>query len=255
VEYREKNNIVRNDFMQLLIDLKNNIKNGDNGDHGSSQHDGKGLTMEEIAAQAFVFFIAGYETSSTTMTYCLFELALNQDVQDKVRQEVNAVLEKYDGKLTYDAIMEMKYMRQVIDETLRKYPPVPLLNRKCVEDYQIPETDLTIERNTAVIISVLGLHHDAEYFPDPENFDPDRFTEENKSKIKPFTYLPFGEGPRNCIGIRFGVMQAKVGLAVLLKNYKFSLNTKTQIPLQVNPFSFILSPLKDIWLNVTKIEE
>lgn len=107
VEYREKNNYQRNDFMQLLIHLKNNY--GENG---------KGLTLDEIAAQAFVFFIAGFETSSTSMTYALYELSIHPEIQNRARNEVQAVLKQHGGKLTYEGIQEMKYLGQIIDGTL-----------------------------------------------------------------------------------------------------------------------------------------
>lgn len=105
VEYRENNNYRRNDFMQLLIDLKNS-------------ENGNGLTLEELAAQAFVFFLAGFETSSTAMTYALYELSLHQKIQDKAREEVRNVLKKYDGNLTYEAMHEMKYLGQIVDGKL-----------------------------------------------------------------------------------------------------------------------------------------
>jgi cytochrome P450 family 6 len=196
VSYREKNNYTRKDFLQLLIDLKNNKLAEDEG----YKHDGDTLSIEEIAAQSFVFFIAGFETSSTTMTFALYELSKHQELQDKVRNEVNTVLAKYGGKITYEAIQEMKYMDQVINETLRKYPPLPLLTRKCVRDYKIPGTDLIIEKGTGILIPVLGIHYDKEYYPDPEKFDPERFTEENKKSRHHYAHLPFGEGPRICIG-------------------------------------------------------
>jgi cytochrome P450 family 6 len=85
-------------------------------------------------------------------------------------------------------------------ETLRKYPPLPLLDRICLQDYKVPERDLIIEKNTPVYIALLGLHRDPEYYPDPEHYDPERFTEENKRLQTPYTYLPFGDGPHNCIG-------------------------------------------------------
>lgn len=107
VAYREQNNIKRNDFMDLLINLKNNPATSEHG----------GLTIEEIAAQAFVFFLAGFETSSTTLTYCLYELGLehNKHIQDKARNEIFTVLSKYNGELTYDAINEMVYIEQIIN--------------------------------------------------------------------------------------------------------------------------------------------
>lgn len=85
-------------------------------------------------------------------------------------------------------------------ETLRKYPPITFLNRQCVKDYKLPDMEVQISKGTAVVISVLGLHHDPEYFPDPDVFDPERFSEGKKSLIKSFSYLPFGDGPRACIG-------------------------------------------------------
>jgi len=245
VKYREANDVDRKDMMKLLIDIKNNRS-------GEGQT-GDGLTMEELAAQAFVFFFAGFETSSTTMTFCLYELAKNQEIQQKVRDEVNHVLSKHNGEITYDSIMDMKYMNQVIDETLRKYPPVPFITRESVQDYNVPNMDLTLSKGTHVIIPIMGLHYDAEYFPNPETFDPERFSEENRHQIPPFTFMPFGEGPRICIGLRFGLMQTKVGLSILLKNYKFSINKKTVQPIFMDPYSFILTSKTGIFLDAEKL--
>lgn len=108
IEVREKNNIKRNDFMNMLIELKNNGKlEGDSSSVGS-------ITFDELAAQAFVFFGAGFETSSTTMSYTLYELSLNHDIQNKAREEVLRVLEKYDGVMSYEAVTDMKYIEQII---------------------------------------------------------------------------------------------------------------------------------------------
>jgi cytochrome P450 family 6 len=249
VSYRENNNYTRKDFLQLLIDLKNNKLAEDEG----YKHDGNTLSIEEIAAQSFVFFIAGFETSSTTMTFALYELSKHPELQDKVREEVNTVLAKHEGKITYDAIQEMKYMDQVINETLRKYPAVPLLTRKCVRDYKIPGEDLIIEKGTTILISILGIHYDKEYYSDPEKFDPERFTEENKNSRHHYAHLPFGEGPRMCIGMRFGLMQSKMGLSSLLKNYKFTVNKKTIEPLKMKVKSFIPTAEGEIWLDAEKI--
>lgn len=106
VKYREENDVRRNDFMQLLIDMKNS----------STQSDP--FTIEQLAAQAFIFFLGGFETSSTTGTFCLLELALNETVQEKARKEVLEVLKRHDGKVTYEAVQEMKYLSQVIDGEL-----------------------------------------------------------------------------------------------------------------------------------------
>lgn len=91
------------------------------------------------------------------------------------------------------------------------YPALPSLNRECTEDYKIPDTDVLIEKGTRVMISILGLHHDPEYFPDPEKFEPERFSDENKNDIRPYTYLPFGDGPRNCLGMQLLVLRKLFG--------------------------------------------
>ncbi|KAJ3644190.1 hypothetical protein Zmor_026860 [Zophobas morio] len=256
VKYREENNIYRKDFMHLLLQLKNRGKLVDDDSVLSEENEKKqhvSLTVNEIAAQSFVFFLAGYETSSTTMTFCLFELASNPDIQEKLRKEVQEVLERHENKLTYDAIMEMHYMEQVVNETLRKYPPLPNLSRICTKNYTVPGTNLVIEKGTAVLIPVMGIHHDPEYYPNPEKFDPERFSDVNKKERHSCAFIPFGEGPRICIGLRFGMLQTKVGLSVLLKNYKFSLNSKTQLPLKFNPTTFILSPVGGMWLDYMKL--
>lgn len=107
IKYRQENNVVRKDFLQLLMDIKS--------DSEEYKGDGNTLTTNEIAAQCFVFFLAGFETSATTMTFALFELANNQKFQDKVRNEICEVLQKHEGKITYDSINDMHYMGQVID--------------------------------------------------------------------------------------------------------------------------------------------
>ncbi|KAF2896447.1 hypothetical protein ILUMI_09727 [Ignelater luminosus] len=257
IRYREENNVLRKDFMHLMIQLKNNIKIEDE-DHiqelkSKESTKEMSLTEEQVAAEAFVFFVAGFETSSTTLTFCLYEFASNPDIQEKLRQEVKEVLARHEGKLTYDAIMDMPYMDKCINETLRKYPPIPTIGRICTEAYRIPDTDVVIEKGTILFIPVAGIHYDPEYYADPEKFDPERFSPENKADRHNFAWLGFGEGPRACIGIRFGLMQIKVALSILLQHYRFSLNSKTRIPLVLDPVMFFPTAKGGIWLNAEKI--
>jgi cytochrome P450 family 6 len=187
VEYREKNpQVNRQDFMNLLVQLKN---------EGA-------VTIEQIAAQSFIFFLAGYETSSSTMTYCLYEFSVDEDIQEKARQSVKDVLDKHGNQLTYDAVSDMHYLEQCVDETLRKYPVVSNLQRTPIKDYKIPNSNVVIPKGQPVWVPVHAIHWDEEIYPQPEKFDPDRFTQEAKSKRHQFAYLPFGEGPRICIGMR-----------------------------------------------------
>lgn len=257
VEHREKNNVKRNDFLQLLIQLKNKgllddeEKTDDqNNETNKNTETAEGMSMNCLAAQAFVFFLAGFETSSTTMTFCLYEMAINPDIQEVLRNEIDTVLKKHDGNISYEAIQEMTYLDKVVSETLRKYPPLPMLSRECSRPYKIPGTDIVLEKGVLVFIPVTALHYDSKYYPEPDRFDPERFSEEEKQKRHHYVYLPFGEGPRICIGMRFGLMQTKVGLVSVLSKYQISVSEKTPIPLVMNAKSFIPSPVGGMWLKI-----
>ncbi|CAO1424464.1 unnamed protein product [Diamesa serratosioi] len=223
VEHRENNpNVVRNDFMNLLIQMKNS-KGEDS------------LTFNQIAAQAFVFFLAGFETTSTAMTYCMYELSLNEELQEKARQSVKDVIVKH--------------------ESLRKYPPAPTLIRISKNDYPVPNTKHILPKNSVVWIPVHAIHWDPEIYPKPEIYDPERFSPSQEAKRHPFAFIPFGEGPRVCIAMRFAIMETKIGLATLLLNYKFTLDkTKTSVPIKISPVKAILTPAEGIYLNLIKIK-
>ena len=125
------------------------------------------------------------------MIFCTYELALHQDIQDRLREEIEEVLKKHNGDLTHDAVMEMKYLDMVFNETLRKYPIFEVQIRKCSKKFTIPNSDLTIPLGTPIIIPTVGIHHDERYFENPDKFDPERFTEENIKKQVPHTFIPF----------------------------------------------------------------
>lgn len=247
IDYREKNQVRRNDFLQMLIEIKND-------DDGGQAGDGSSLTLDEIVAQSFVFFVAGFETSATTMSFVLYELARNPDIQQKVSDEINRVLNKHNGEVTYDSVNEMKYMSQVIDEALRMYPPASFISRLCVEDYKVPGTNLTIQKGVKVWFPIKAIHYDEEYYPNPHIFDPDRFSDENNYARNQYTYMPFGEGPRMCIGMRFGLLQTKVGILSVLKNFKISINEKTKLPLKLDVNNFMPQVVGGIWLDMEKID-
>lgn len=160
-------------------------------------------TDDEILSQCFLFLAAGFETACTVMAFMAYELALNQDIQQKLYKKIRNVNASLNGgRLSYDTLSNLKYLDQVILETLRKWPPVMFAIRKCTKDYEyiLNGDKIIIERGRSVWIPVYSLHHDDRIYKNPKNFDPERFNDENKHKIKPCAYIPFGIGPRNNIG-------------------------------------------------------
>lgn len=125
--------------------------------------------------------------------YTIYELALNPDIQEKLRAEVKSGIEQNDGNLTYDMLVGFKYLDMVVKEAMRKHPPAFIM-RKCTKEFRIPDTNLTIPEGTQININVFSFHRDPEYFPDPMKFDPERFSPENIGKIPQFTFFPFGDG-------------------------------------------------------------
>ncbi|CAH1112908.1 unnamed protein product [Psylliodes chrysocephalus] len=251
VEHREKHSVYRKDFMHLLIQIKNTGETTDN-ENLNSNSTIKHLSYGEMAAQAIAFYVAGFETSSTTVCFALFELALHSDIQNRLREEIQSVMKKHNNQITYDGIMEMEYLDLVFKESLRKTSTASAISRECNKEYSIPGTDVVIEQGTEILIPIHGLHNDPEHFPEPDKFDPERFNEENRKKIPPFAYLPFGEGPRNCIGLRFGKIQSKVGIVAIISRYKVTLNAKTQQPIKYAS-NRVPTIEGGMWLNLEKL--
>ncbi|KAJ9600642.1 hypothetical protein L9F63_026222 [Diploptera punctata] len=156
------------------------------------------------------------------------------------------------GAPTYEDVFGLPYLNMVVSETLRKYPPLPLLDRVCIQEYQLPGTDVVLEKNTPVFISLLGLHRDPNYFPEPDRYDPERFSEDNKRHLKPYTYLPFGEGPHNCIGMRFGLMAVKTALVHMLAEFEVKPCKDTPVPLVLSTRSSVLATVSGIPLEFVR---
>ncbi|XP_065215014.1 probable cytochrome P450 6a23 [Planococcus citri] len=267
VKYREQHKIVRGDFLDLLINLKNEADGHKTDDHQArkdiekfiSQTGGKhsknnvDVTIEIITAQCYLFFVGGFEQPSSTLSFMLLELARNQHIQDKLREEIVKVLENNNNEFTYEAMKQMKYLDMVIDETLRRFPIFGILSRECSIPYKIPGSEYVIPQGTIVYTSMKGIHYDSKYYEKPNEFYPEHFTDEAKAKRPQYTFLSFGDGPRACIAVRFARMQVKVGAVNLLKDFSYHVSPKLKHPVEFAP-GIILSDIKGgIWLNCTRI--
>ncbi|KAM8714777.1 hypothetical protein ACLKA7_001181 [Drosophila subpalustris] len=212
-----------------------------------------------FVAQAAFLLLAGFDTSSSTITFALYELAKHPEIQQRLRQELKSALEgSDDGQLDYDTLSGLPYLRQVVDEVLRLYPPTSFLDRCCnaKDGYDLSswssDTPLRLPPGTPVYISVLGLHRDEQYWPEPHKFDPERFSPEQRVQHRPMTYLPFGAGPRGCIGTLLGLLEIKVGLVYILKNYRVETCDRTLPEMKFDPNTFVLSAAGGTFLRFVK---
>uniref|UniRef100_A0A182VRM4 Cytochrome P450 n=1 Tax=Anopheles minimus TaxID=112268 RepID=A0A182VRM4_9DIPT len=198
IEHRERNpHDCRKDFIQLLIDLRRETDHEDR------------LTIAQCAANVFLFYVAGADTSIGVISFTLHELTHNPAAMAKVRQEIDAVLQRYGGAISYESLRELKYLDLC-----------PVLNRICTEDYPVPDSDIVVRAGTQVIIPLLGISMDEKYFPEAHVYSPERFDEQAPG-YDTDAYYPFGLGPRNCIGLRQGIILSKIGFVLMLSRFDF----------------------------------
>ncbi|XP_019368161.1 PREDICTED: cytochrome P450 3A1-like [Gavialis gangeticus] len=243
-EERQKNrNTERVDFLQLMLDAQNP---DDRSRPKEEKHAYKTLTDTEILAQALVFILAGYETTSSTLSFISYNLATHPDVQQRLHEEIDAALPNR-ASPAYEAVMQMEYLDMVVNETLRLFPPGGRIERVCKETTEI--NGVTIPKGTLTVIPSYVLHRDPEHWPEPEEFRPERFSKENRDSMDPYIFLPFGAGPRNCIGMRFALLSLKMALVVLLQRFSFRTCKDTPVPLVLDSKGF-MQPKKPIILKM-----
>jgi cytochrome P450 len=233
LEYIQKrrNEPPGHDLLQTLMDAR--------------YSDGEGMSDELILSESMQLLVAGHETSSNALSWLLYLLSSRPDCLEKVRQEFDSVLG--DTVLSHGDVPRLEFTTQVIQEALRLYPPFWMIDREAVADDQIG--DIAIPRGSMVIVYVYGAHHAPRYWQNPENFDTERFTKANDKLRTPFTYLPFGGGPRGCIGGNYAMLQILMILSDLLRKYDFQLVAGQMI--EARPM-VILRPKHGIRMTFTK---
>uniref|UniRef100_A0A8C7G2T9 Cytochrome P450 3A n=1 Tax=Oncorhynchus kisutch TaxID=8019 RepID=A0A8C7G2T9_ONCKI len=204
----------RVDLMQLMVDSQ--IPQ----DHRS----------KEILSQALTYIFGGYETSSSTLGFLSYNLATNPDVQAALQDEIDQIFPDK-APPTYEGLMQMEYLDMVINETLRVYPIISRLER--VAKATVEVNGVTIPKGTVVMIPIMVLHHHPTHWPKPEVFRPERFSKGNRENIDPYTFLTFGMGPRNCIGMRFALQTIKLVTVEILQRFSFVTCKETEVRLLI----------------------
>ncbi|KFM82972.1 Cytochrome P450 3A30, partial [Stegodyphus mimosarum] len=276
IKERKQKGYKHNDFLQLLMDaadeeirepeiasnagFKSIEANEDEADQFGSVTNKDisaslkytNISQDELIAQCVLFFFVGYETTASTLTFMSYCLASNPDCQEKLIQEVDDAFNKY-GHVDHDITRDMKYLDCVISETLRMYPIVAMTERTASADYKLGNTGITIEKGIRVAFLVYAMHYDPELFPEPEKFLPERWFKDDSGKLShpQYAYLPFGAGPRNCLGMRFALMEIKMGMANFLRHYRFRKAKTLKEPLEYIP-GFGLLTVKELPLLIEK---
>lgn len=202
----------RGDLLSILLESKD--------EHG------RGMSDQQVRDEAMTLFLAGHETTANALTWTLYLLAKNPEVRGRVEAELDA----YAGPLTYEALAKLPLVLAVLKEAMRLYPPVYLLARRAIAPVTLGGQP--VRPNTLVFVNILGMHRNPRYFPDPDAFVPDRFLGDAEKKLPRNAYLPFGGGPRICIGNHFALMEGHVLLATLLRRHRFHLLDDAAVALE-----------------------
>ena len=193
------------DLLQILMDAR--------------YTDGHGMSDELVLSESMQLLVAGHETSSNALSWLLYLLSSRPDCIERLRQEFDSVLGE--APMTYSHVPKFEFAVQVIQEALRLYPPFWMVDRMALADDRVG--DLAIPKGSTVIVFIYGVHHSPRYWENPESFHPERFSKVNEKSHTPFAHLPFGAGPRGCIGGNYATLQILMILSALIRKYDLRL--------------------------------
>jgi cytochrome P450 len=205
IDERHSNSMLRNDFLSVLLQAKD--------------EDGKSMSDEQLMDECLTLFGAGHETTSAALTWTWYLLCQHPHVYQKVQQEVESVLQGRSPQ--YGDLAHLPCCLQVFKETMRLYPSAAGIVREALHDIEIG--GYLVPKGYTVIVSPYILHRTSAYFPDPETFDPERFAPEREKQLPRYAYLPFGAGPRICLGNHFALMEGQLLIATLAQRVHFAL--------------------------------
>ena len=198
----------RSDLLQLMLEAQE-----------QETDESRRISDEEVCAQSVALMVTGFETTGSTLSYMACVLATHPEIQEKLLEELEEALVIRGDMALYDFVNSLNYLDRVLCEVLRLYTPGFLFDRRCNETCTI--NGVTIPSGVDVFMPPYVLHRDPALWPDPEKFDPDRFSPENRATQEPYSYMPFGMGPRQCIGTRFALLEIKTAMLKILSKVKF----------------------------------
>jgi cytochrome P450 family 6/cytochrome P450 family 28 len=238
--------------------IKSKINQADYLDYFVNLMQKKEISLDSLAGHGATFLTDGYETSSIGISSALYEPAKNKNIQNKLRDAIQNAMPN-DEDFTYDNIMELEYLDQVWNESLRLHSPLLYLPKKCNEAVEVDMLDgkkYSFNEGDVIYFPVVSVHLDEEYYDDPLSFIPERF-DEDKGGVKFYkdkgVFLPFGDGPRICVGMRFAIAQSKMALATLVRNFEITVNKKTGDTFEIHPMAILLMNIQPYWLNFKRI--
>jgi len=205
IDERRNSPVERNDFLSILLQARD--------------EDGEPMSNEQVMAECLTLFGAGHETTATALSWTWYLLCQHPERYQKVQQEVDSVLQGHTP--TYADLARLPYCLQVFKEALRLYPPAYAFSRRALRDVEID--GYQVPKGSVVLLAPYTLHRREEYFPEPEQFDPGRFTPEREKQLPRYAFMPFGAGPRICIGLYFAMMEGHLLLATIAQRASFSL--------------------------------
>ena len=229
------------DLLQLMLEAHDD-------DNGTKSTTGAYLSNEEIVGEVMIFILAGYETTSNALSYTAYLLALNPAIQDRLIREINDYYDVNPDCSLFDAAENIEYVTMVLYESMRMYPPTPRVDRECRQTCAVTD-ELIIEKGVDFVFPIFLLHRNPDHWSDPDKFDPERFNPNGEQSYPTFAYLPFGEGPRQCIAKRLALLEAKMFLVAILKDLHFKRTTDTEVPLDL-AVGITMSPKNGIKLSI-----
>ena len=246
VDYRRETKTRRNDLIDLMLDALDESK------EEAARGTKRAAEDRSVISTAIIFLMAGYDTTTLTLTHLVYEMAKNQEVQDTLLEEVDRVMASLpDGQdlPDYNQVQDMTFLDACLHETLRLHPIIESLTRDCTEDYKLKGCDLVIEKGTMVDIPTCFIHSDPKLYPEPERFWPERFLDGSVSERHKMAFLGFGVGPRNCIGGRFAMIEMKIGLVSLFSKHRFVRSAKTPERVTIHPTTVLAVPNHDMFVK------